>query len=535
MPILGEACLEGGKCCENTYCTAYVCSEFLPEHPDPNGEVYVPDEGDNDEGNDVLPHADGVEITDIAVNQGVAAPVYASGSWIDASSRSVDIIRGRGALVRAFWDASGDSHEVVARLILSGAVDHVYTSTKTVVGTSHVLDPDSTFNFVLPEEHVVPGVKMQIDLREKDEDVEGAGDPAVWPDDPGALGVADDAMQLRITIVPVDNPECEDGIPEIDPDKTEDGKLHFEKLHRMLYSFYPTNDFTLEVSEPLTWSVTDDWYPLLYELDDMQGSDETNYYFAYADGCGNSVGGDGGMALSDLHISAGIWWYEHNVLWGDDYRYAWGVATHEIGHTLGRPHSPGCNAGGPDAGYPNPGGEIESYQWGYGVLDGFLTAQNEDWFDYMSYCDPYQWTSEYVWVRVANRVETHARGGVVDDVSISEAEFKERQRLQRLPTQLVRVERTDGTERWDVAGGGYFAEQSNAPDTVTVRLRDGRERTLPGAHRHLDNGDTMTVYRLPAVLDEVVDLRYSDGRRAESSVDLHAIHTPGHRNAPADR
>jgi hypothetical protein len=67
------------------------------------------------------------------------------------------------------------------------------------------------------------------------------------------------------------------------------------------------------------------------------------------------------------------------------------VLAHELGHTFGRFHSPGCGAGFIDANYPYGGGAIGQWGWTGSALAS-PTATN----DIMGYCS-LQWTSDYTW------------------------------------------------------------------------------------------------------------------------------------------
>jgi hypothetical protein len=79
---------------------------------------------------------------------------------------------------------------------------------------------------------------------------------------------------------------------------------------------------------------------------------------------------------------------------------AGGVAAHEWGHNLGRPHSPGCGAGGADGSYPHAGGRIG--HWGLDVPS--LSLKSPDTYhDFMTYCGP-DWISDYVFERIIDRV-----------------------------------------------------------------------------------------------------------------------------------
>lgn len=77
------------------------------------------------------------------------------------------------------------------------------------------------------------------------------------------------------------------------------------------------------------------------------------------------------------------------------------LVTHEIGHTLGRRHTPCGGASGPDPQYPIPTGTIgtvghDVYAWSIGQRTSAV-AQPTSIGDVMSYCFP-QWASPYTYI-----------------------------------------------------------------------------------------------------------------------------------------
>jgi len=79
------------------------------------------------------------------------------------------------------------------------------------------------------------------------------------------------------------------------------------------------------------------------------------------------------------------------------------VAGHEIGHALGRPHSPGCGAKDPDPNYPRANGRLDEV--GVNVTRGWVYPTTDS--DYMGYCSSQEdsaWTSMYTYAQVAQEL-----------------------------------------------------------------------------------------------------------------------------------
>ncbi|TPV93058.1 MAG: hypothetical protein B7733_22605 [Myxococcales bacterium FL481] len=495
-------------------CSAGMCIELSE---DPDNDVLIPDEGEADASTEELPFADGIEIAKIYLNQGVAIPVYENGDWVNGADRVADGIRDRAGLIRAFWSDAGDEErDITARLVLSGAVDHVYVSRKMVSGTSDVADPETTFNFTIAEDHLIPDVEMQIDLRETEESNDGADEASLWPEDgPGALEITDEIRTVKLTVVRVANPNCADGIPEIDDEE------HWHKFHTTLYSWYPTNDFDVRIHDTILENAHTDWIPLLDGLISMRASDgepENHHYFGYIDACANTFGsgtGSGGLAWPWSTVSGGIWWYEKHILWGQMYEYAWAIAAHEAGHSQGRRHFDACGAGGPFTPYPHADGELEPDNWGYGVVDGYLAATHKVYdkrfVDYMGYCDP-QWTTLHTWNALWDgEVETFRSPFGDED------------------TMLIRVANQDGTVKWRAIPGYMTDERANSDERVRFVTKSGQTVEAPAYTDVLDNLSTYVAVRMPATLDKITEITYipkPGDARANVAVDIAEVGRP---------
>jgi hypothetical protein len=69
---------------------------------------------------------------------------------------------------------------------------------------------------------------------------------------------------------------------------------------------------------------------------------------------------------------------------------------HEVGHNMGRQHSPCGGAGNPDPAYPYAGGGIGVYGLDVATAQVKLPTSYKD---FMGYCSP-SWVSDYVWTSI---------------------------------------------------------------------------------------------------------------------------------------
>lgn len=73
-----------------------------------------------------------------------------------------------------------------------------------------------------------------------------------------------------------------------------------------------------------------------------------------------------------------------------------GTVAHELGHNLGRRHTPCGNPKGPDTAYPHAGGGIGAPA--YDIIEKVVRSP-AGYADYMSYCRP-RWTSDYTYEKI---------------------------------------------------------------------------------------------------------------------------------------
>ena len=126
------------------------------------------------------------------------------------------------------------------------------------------------------------------------------------------------------------------------------------------------------------------WGTILSEVAALRSADaSTRYYYGVVKASyGSGVAGIG-------YVGGGI----QTALGWDALPSGSGVMAHEVGHNMGRQHSPCGGAGSPDPAYPYAGGIIGTYGLDLTTLAVKDPATN---FDFMGYCSP-NWVSDYTW------------------------------------------------------------------------------------------------------------------------------------------
>lgn len=126
------------------------------------------------------------------------------------------------------------------------------------------------------------------------------------------------------------------------------------------------------------------WGTVLSEVLALRSADvSTRYYYGVVKtSYGSGVAGMG-------YVGGGF----HAAIGWDNLPSGSGVMAHEVGHNMGRQHSPCGGAASPDPAYPYAGGQTGVY----GLDLSTLTVKSPTTtFDFMGYCNP-TWVSDYTW------------------------------------------------------------------------------------------------------------------------------------------
>jgi hypothetical protein len=185
---------------------------------------------------------------------------------------------------------------------------------------------------------------------------------------------------------------------------------------------------------------------------------------------------------------------------------------HEMGHNLGRLHTPGCGADGVDDSYPYPntGVGVDGYSIGERLKGSPHLPNSTGPFkskatfkDVMGYCYP-TWISDYTWNAFADRMR------IVTAFPTATVTATPRRSLRGYQAR-------GGEVAWVVVRGGTLPDDAVIDRTATVEARDGSRATVAVAVRSLlsPNGpEELRSITIPLPNQEVKRVEaLVDGRR----------------------
>jgi hypothetical protein len=347
-----------------------------------------------------------LQLTDLALYQTVKVPLVAGGNPV--ANRPVDVVAGKGALVRAFaspTDPSAPPLMVHARLIATSAAGvRTVEDTRTIAAASADEDLDSTLDFDVDGTLIQSDTTFTVDVlepatcRSKPEARLPHGGTAALA--PRATGV------LKVVLIPVRYDA--DGSGRL-PDTTD---AQIERLRATMAALYPVARVDISIREvvgstvDLAGSSSSGWSQFLDSMRGLRASDHPDndvYYYGLVEPAGTLSGYCRGACIAGisfqvtenqaaLRVGVGL------AFPGDT---AATTLAHEVGHQHGRGHAPcGANAG-LDKAYPYSDGSTST--WGFDARSGSLVRPDRR--DLMGYCTP-QWISDYNYQALLDRSAT---------------------------------------------------------------------------------------------------------------------------------
>jgi len=314
---------------------------------------------------------------------------------IQTLSGSAELVAGREALLRVFLRASeSNTWQPMVRAKLYHGATLVQTIDLPAASAGVDLEVNEgvaakSWNVRIDGSRIVPGLRLFVEADPAGQ-IAADGDPSdnVWPRGGAPQEIVVKQLNLwRVVMVPVANTPT-----NLTGDVTDANKEAFTAVARRLL---PIGTYDVRVREPYTMNggalqsndANSAWIALLSEINALRAAEGTTGEYWYG--------------VAKVNYSSGIAGYGYvpgRAAVGWDYLPSGaGVAAHEWGHNMGRPHAPCGSAASPDPRYPHPGGIIGS--WGWNPITNGLIAPAAS--DLMGYCGN-QWISAYNWSLALN-------------------------------------------------------------------------------------------------------------------------------------
>ncbi len=373
-------------------------------------------------------------------------------------------------------------HSLDAELHLVDPFQHetVLTAKATVAGASDDAVLGSTFNFPFDDKLLTTGA-WSFWVKVSDPSRVGTDDLTTirYPDADGtqSFTVLDNPGPVHIVFVPIQyDADGSSRLPATDP-------TQMTSIHQLLSDMYPSSDIQITLHDPVTSSIVADasgtgWDETLQLVLDTRQADAPSgdvYYvgaFEPQDSFPTYCKQGCILGLAPIATLGSEGERGALVVGWPGYTSQETVA-HELGHTMGRAHSPCGHPAGIDPKFPYPDGSVG--------VSGFQASSSSlvttDATDVMGYCQP-TWISDYTYTALYQRIR---QINLVYDV---QGTLPPPQRYARW---LIGA---DGTPR---RMGTVLRNRppEGKPMTLTYTLSTGATRTVTGAffpYDHLPGG-----------------------------------------------
>ncbi len=406
-----------------------------------------------------------LKLSRISISQTLEIPLMQAGAEVPEAMRPAPLVAGKRGLVRAFVQlAPGfEARKLIGVLDLSSpSGDDTLLSERQITQTSKQDDLESTFVFDVKARDLEPTTTYRLRVLEADTT------PVLRFPESGVLPlVAKQREPLKLVLVPM-------LVGSLAPLT---GQAELRALRARLTALFPSTSVETSLAPPVTLNYAmdgdgagwDDALEDLYALREQAMPPHDVFYYgmlapstSFDDYCtGTScIVGYSNVAIAsdeDSRGSIGVTVFPD----GSGADEAWDTLAHELGHAMGRKHSP-CDVDGPtDRTFPYPAGDLGMV---YGFdFDEMKLIRPTLFYDIMGYCAPF-WTSDYTYRALFERLDY-----------IAGESFRA---LAWLPTppELFRVARValDGRSTWR----GERRRSTSPGESRTVDLLDAAAQRI---------------------------------------------------------
>ncbi len=332
---------------------------------------------------------------------GPTADLFIDGAYVTQSAQSyigaVPLVAGKDGVLRVFvrGNQAGITAPSVRVRTYNGAT---LTGTNTIaptLGTAPTVVSEASlsqsWNYPFSGSAIQPGLGLLIDVDPTNAIAEADETNNTWPSSGTPMAMDVRALEtFHGTLIPVTQ-NSQTG-------NANSGNLAswYAKFQKM-FPIAPGMDILLGAPYTTSQILTSSgggWGALLDELEAKRVVEaSTRYYYgalkvSYASG----VAGLGYIPTPGSSSPRSAIGWDKTTGYADGGLY-FDVLTHETGHNLGRHHTPGCDAAGPDLGYPYADSLIGIYGLDVSTM---IIKDPSLYTDIMAYCSPV-WVSDYVY------------------------------------------------------------------------------------------------------------------------------------------
>jgi hypothetical protein len=349
------------------------------------------DDDDDDDSTEEVNFVEGLTLTGLEINQGIAIQVAEDGKTVPVDDRAGPLIADRKTLVRAIYDldAGWEAKDVEGRFTLKfdDGTTKTFRSTKNISAKSDLDTLDGTLHWTLERDELKGASSYSVGLFLADGSTSDL--PAELPRIPRELGSFDELgitkteqpMRIEVVIVKINTNGAT-------PDMSD---AHMQQIRDSIFELNPVVEAEVTLRDGETNAA--DLNACLNALRSARNADNADphvYYLGILEGplSGLSNLAQGGMDEADQRVSC--------TFIGPWSTLSMFFVTHELGHAEGSEHTPGCGAAGTVSDFPHLEGgaaKLGVQGWSH-VTDKLYAPSSFD--DVMNYCDP-QWISDYTW------------------------------------------------------------------------------------------------------------------------------------------